>query len=111
MRMLGRVTLTALAVLAVSALTFAGQTGVTQGKVKAVSDTTVAVAGEDGTVQTFEVSEGTQVFATGASHKSRMLTSSGKKTTIDDFVREGQYVTVHYSEEGGTRHVKKLHVH
>jgi hypothetical protein len=111
MRMLGRVSMTALVVLAVGALALAGETRMVQGKVTAVSDKTVTVAGEDGTAWTFEVSQGAQVYARGASHKSQMLASSGRKTTMDDFVREGQYVTVYYSEQDGTRTLNRLRAH
>jgi len=67
--------------------------------------------GEDGTVWTFEVSQGAKVYAQGASHKSRMLASSGRTTTLDEFVREGHRVTVYYREQGGTRQLTKLRVH
>jgi hypothetical protein len=111
MRMLGRVSLTVLAVLAASAITFAGQAGVTQGKVTAVSDKTVTLADEGGVERTYEVSQGAQVYAEGATRRSQMLVSSGKKTTMEDFVREGNTVTVHYREEDGTRSITRLRVH
>ena len=110
MKVLGRLALTALAVLAVGSFALAGEKGVTQGKVTAVSDTAVTVAGEDGAVCTFEVTQGARVYGMGASRKSRMLQSSGRLTTLDDFVREGQYVTLHYREQDGTRYVKELRV-
>jgi methyl coenzyme M reductase subunit C-like uncharacterized protein (methanogenesis marker protein 7) len=110
MKVLGRLALTALAVLSVGSFALAGEKGVTQGKVTAVSDTAVTVAGEDGAVCTFEVTQGARVYGMGASRKSRMLQSSGKLTTLDDFVREGQYVTVHYREQEGTRYIKELRV-
>jgi hypothetical protein len=68
------------------------------------------VAGTNGAVWTFEVTQGARVYAEGAGHKSRMLTSSGRKTTVDDFVREGHYVTVHYRVQDGTRYLTSLHV-
>ena len=111
MRLLSRLALTAVAVLAVGGLAFAGEKGVAQGKVTAVSQKAVSVAGEDGTVWTFEVSHGAKVYAQGASHKSRMLASSGRTTTLDEFVREGHRVTVYYREQGGTRQLTKLRVH
>ena len=111
MKVLGRLALTALAVLAVGSFALAGEKGVTQGKVTAVSDKAVTVAGENGAVWTFEVLKGARVYAEGATHKSKMLASSGRMTTMDDFVREGQYVTVHYREEGGARQITKLQVH
>jgi len=110
MRGLSRVTLAALAVLAVSALAFAGSTGVVQGKVTAVSDKAVSVIDGDGVVWNFEVAQGAQVYATGASHKSQMLVSSGSKTTMDDFVREGHNVNVHFREQDGARTITKLRV-
>jgi hypothetical protein len=108
MRMFSRIASSALAVLAVSALALAGEAGVAQGKVTAVSDKVVALADEDGVVWVFEVSQGAQVYATGASHKSQWLASNGSKTTIDNFVREGQHVTVYYREEDGKRYLTKL---
>ena len=110
MRVFSRFALAALAVLAVSGLAFAGGKGVAQGKVTAVSDKAVTVAGENGVVWTFEVTQGARVYAEGATHKSQMLASSGKKATMNDFVREGHYVTVHYREQDGTRYLTTLRV-
>ena len=111
MKMFSRVALSALAVLAVGGLAFGGSDGNGWGKVKTVSDKVVTLADEDGAVWTFEVAQGAQVYATGATRKSQMLASSGKKTTMGDFVREDQYVTVHYREQDGTRTITKLRVH
>ena len=110
MRGLSRVALAALAVLVVSAHAFAGPTAVVQGKVTAVSERAVSVVDEDGVVWNFEVSQGAQVYASGATHKSQMLVASGSKTTMDDFVREGQYVNVHYREQDGVRTLTKVRV-
>jgi hypothetical protein len=91
MKVLGRVaSVAAVAVLAVGALAFAGDKGVAQGKVTAVSDKAVTLAVDGGAVLEFQVSQGARVYGSGASHKSRMLSSSGKKTTLSEFVREGQ---------------------
>jgi hypothetical protein len=110
MKMFSRVALTALAVLAVGALASAADTRVAYGKVKAVSDKVVTLADANGVLSTFEVAQGAKVYATGASRKSRMLASSGKKTTMDDFVRQDQYVTVYYREQHGTRTITQLRV-
>jgi hypothetical protein len=110
MKVLGRLALTALAVLAVGSFALAGEKGVTQGKVTAVSEKAVTVAGEDGAEWTFEVTQGARVYGQGASHKSRMLKSSGRLTTMDAFVREGSYVTVYYREQDGTRYLTSLRV-
>ena len=111
MKLFRRVSVVALAVLAAGSLAFAGEGRVVQGKVKAVTDKTVTVADDAGVAQTFVVSQGAKVYADGAGHKSRMLLSSGQKTTMDDFVREGQHVTVHFREESGTRYITRLRVH
>jgi hypothetical protein len=110
MRMLSRASLTVLAVLAASAITFAGEVGVAQGKVTAVSDKTVTLADARGVEHTYHVTQGAKVYAQGASHRSQMLASNGKKTTMDAFVREGNTVTVYYREEYGTRSITKLRV-
>jgi len=111
MKVLGKVALVAaVAVLAVSGLAFAGEKGMALGQVTAVSETSVTVAGSHGAVWTFEVTQGAHVYGAGASHKTQMLRSSGKPTTMDEFVREGQYVTVYYREKGGTRYLTQLRV-
>lgn len=110
MRVFSRLALTALAVLAVGALAFAGDKGVVQGKVTAVSDKVVTLADDNGGVWTFAVTQDTRVYAPGASHKSRMLVSGGRKTTMDEFVREGHVVSVHYREQDGARYITKLRV-
>jgi hypothetical protein len=106
-----KVTLIAIALLAVSGFVFAGEAQIAKGKVQAVSAEAVTVAGENGEVWTFEVTDESMVIAEGATHKSDSLNAVGKKTTIDEFVRENQYVTVKYWESGGTRYIKKLRVH
>jgi len=110
MKMFSRAALSALAVLAVGTLAFAGETRVASGKVKAVSEKVVTLADANGVLSTFEVAQGTKVYATGATHKSQRLASNGKKTTMDDFVRQDQYVTVYYREQDGTRTITKLRV-
>ncbi len=110
MRNVGRIPLVALAVLAVGALTFAGERQIAQGKVTALSGKSLTVTGEDGAEWTFEVVQGAQVIAEGASHKAEALSAAGRKANLDDFVRENHVVTVYYSEENGTRYVKKLRV-
>jgi len=111
MKMLGRVALVAaVAVLVVSGFAFAAEKGVAQGRVTAVSATTVTVSGTNGALLTFEVTQGARVYGEGASHKSRALVSNGKLTTMDNFVRQGQFVTVQYKEKGGTLYLTQLRV-
>ena len=106
-----KVTLIAIALLAVSTFAFAGEAQIAKGKVEAVSANTVTVAGENGEVWTFEVTAKSTVVAEGAAHKTEELSAVGKKTTMDEFVRENQWVTVKYWEKDGTRYIKKLRVH
>jgi hypothetical protein len=110
MRVLTRVSSAVLAVLAAGAITFASEAGVTQGKVTAVSEKTVTLADAKGVERTYVVSQGARVYAEGATRRSQMLLSSGRKTTMDSFVREGNYVSVHYREEYGTRSITRLRV-
>jgi hypothetical protein len=109
--MLKKLSMTAFAILAVSAFAFAGEAQVAKGRVTAVSGNTISVSGADGQVWSYEVTAGTRVVAEGAAHKAAKLSSVGKKTTLDEFVRENQRVTVSYSERDGTRLVEKLRVH
>ena len=109
--MLQRFSMTAFAILAMSALAFAGEAQVAKGQVKAVSGNTITVSDADGQVWSYEVTASTQVTAEGAAHKAAKLSSVGKKTTLDEFVRENQRVTVSCSERDGTRFVGKLRVH
>jgi hypothetical protein len=111
MKVLGRVALVAaVAVLAVSGFAFASEKGVARGRVTSVSEKAVTVAGTNGAVWTFEVTQGAHVYGEGASHKSRMLESTGKPKTMDNFVREGQQVTVHYQDKKGTLYLTELRV-
>jgi hypothetical protein len=46
------------------------------------SDKAVTVVDKDGVASTFEVTRGARVYAEGATHKSQILASSGRKTTM-----------------------------
>lgn len=109
--MLKKLSMTALSILAMSALAFAGEAQVAKGRVTALSGNTISVSDADGQVWAYEVTASTRVIAEGAAHKAAKLSSVGKKTTLDEFVRENQRVTVSYSERDGTRFVEKLRVH
>ncbi len=111
MKMLGRVALVAaVAVLVASGFAFAAEKGIARGKVTAVSANAVTLAGANGALLTFEVTQGARVYGEGASHKSRALVSNGKPTTMDNFVREGQRVTVKYEDKAGTLYLTELRV-
>ncbi len=106
-----KVTLIAIALLAVSTFAFAGEAQIVKGEVQSVSGNTVTVAGEDGEVWEFEAISGTKVAAEGAANKKRNLAGVGMKTTVGNLVREGQNVTVKYWEKDGTYYITKLRVH
>jgi len=106
-----KVALIAIALLAVSTFAFAGEAQIAKGKVQAVSASTLTIAGDNGEAWAFEVTDTTKIVAEGAGHKSEKLAAVGQKTTMDEFVRDNQYVTVKYWEKDGTRYIKKLRVH
>jgi hypothetical protein len=108
---LQKLSMTAFAILAMSTLALAAEAQVAKGRVTAVSGNTISVSDADGQVWSYEVTASTQVIAEGAGHKAAKLSSVGKKTTLDEFVREDQRVTVSYSERDGTRFAGKLRVH
>ena len=109
--MLQKLSLTALAILAVSALAFAGAEQVVKGKVTAVSGNTISVSDEDGQAWSFEVTGATTVVAEGATHKTKKLSKFGGDASLDEFVRENQHVTLKYWENDGTRYIEKLRAH
>ena len=111
MRMFRRVSSIAIAVLAVGALAFGSAAQTVTGTVKAVATNGVILVAGDGTEHTFEVTPASKVLAAGAGHRSRVLTASGKKPTLGEFVRERQHVTVYYQERDGSRTVETLRVH
>ena len=111
MKSFRRISLIAVAVLAVSAVAFAGGTELTKGRVEAVSGNTVTLTAEDGQAWDFEVYQGTKVLKVGGGHRSADLIAVGKKREIAQFVRENNLVTVQYWEEDGTRFIKTLRVH
>lgn len=108
MKNVRRISLVAVAVLAVSALAFAGEMESAKGRVDAVSGNTVTVIGDDGQAWDFEVTQSTKVLAVGAGHKSRELEAVGKKREISQFLREGERVVVQYWEEDDTLFIKTV---
>jgi len=101
----------ALAILAVTALAGAGETQTAKGKVTAVSGNTITVADAEGQSWSYEVTGKTTVIAEGAAHKASKLSAVGKKTTLNEFVRANQHVSLSYSETDGSRLVEKLRVY
>ena len=109
--MIRKVSMIALAILAASGLAFAGGTQLARGQVTAVSGNTITMFDADGEAWSFKVTDATKVVAEGAAHKASRLSSVGRKTTLDEFVRQNQHVTLNYTEKDGTLFVEKLRVH
>ena len=108
--MVRRLAFLAVAMLLVAGLAYAGDTMEAEGKVTAVSSSSLTVAGADAE-WTFIVDADTLVKAKGASHKVKDLTERGP-STLDQFVKADQKVTVKYSkDEDGKALAKEIRVH
>lgn len=107
--MVRRLAFLAVAMLLVAGLAYAGDTMEAEGKVTAVSNDSLTVAGAD-SEWTFVVDADTVVKAKGASHKVKDLTERGA-ATLDQFVKPDQKVTVKYSKEDGKTLAKEIRVH
>ena len=62
----------------------------------------------DGQDWHFVVDDDTTVVAKGGSHVMREAKAAGEKTTITDFVQDGQQVTVEYYEKDGKLYASKV---
>jgi hypothetical protein len=81
------------------------------GTVSAVSPASLTVKGSGaGEEWTFVIDKNTSVTAKGATHKTLALTVENKKTTLPDFVKAGDPVTVSYHDMGGTKHAASIRV-
>jgi hypothetical protein len=109
--MVRRLAFVAVAVLLVASFSFAGETEEAEGTVKAVSATSITVAGGDGAEWVFVANEDTMVKAKGASHKMKDLDEAGEAKTIDKFMKVDQTVTVQYWKEDGKAYAKEIRVH
>ena len=79
------------------------------GTVSAVSADSLTVKGKTGE-WTFAVDKSTDVTATGASHKSAAMKDEKKPTTITEFVKVGDNVSVKYHDMGATKHAASVAV-
>ena len=59
---------------------------------------------------TFTVDKTTTVNAKGATHKTAELKKDGKPSTLPEFVKVGDAVTVSYHDMGGTKHAASIRV-
>ncbi len=108
--MVRRLAFLAVAMILAAGLVYAGDTMEAEGKVTTVTGDSVTVAGSDAE-WTFVINEDTVVKAKGASHKTKDLSESGEKKTIDQFLKADQKVTVKYSKDGDKAIAKEIRVH
>jgi hypothetical protein len=110
----------ALLMIAVPALAQAGQetkakpaaaakTMTAAGSVTAVSNDSLTVKGKTGDM-TFAVDKDTSVRAKGATHKTEAMKADKKPSTITEFVKTGDMVTVRYHDMGATKHAAMVTV-
>ena len=85
-------------------------------KTLSVMGTVSAVTGDSLTVKnkadswTFTIDKTTTVNAKGATHKTAELKKDGKPSTLPEFVKVGDAVTVSYHDMGGTKHAASIRV-
>ncbi len=87
----------------------APKTQTAAGKVSAVTADSVTVKGKDAS-WTFTVDKDTTVVAKGASHKVASLNADKKPTTITEFVKVDDEVTVSFHDMGATKHAARVTV-
>lgn len=86
-----------------------GKTKKASGEVKSVAGDSLKVT-EGDQEWTFVVDSDTLVVVKGGTHQMKEDKVSGKKSTLTDFVREKQKVTVEYHEMDGKLHATKITV-
>ena len=110
-----------LAIIALPAITFAGQAAGAQtkpapSKTLTASGTVEKVATDSLTVKgkteswTFTIDKETSVTAKGATHKTLELKAEGKGTKLTDFVKVGDQVSVSYHDMGTMKHASVVRV-
>jgi hypothetical protein len=103
-----------LAILALPAITLAGQAE--KPKTITVMGTVTEVAPDSMTVKgkteswTFTIDKETSVTAKGATTKTLELKREGKGTKLTDFVKAGDQVTVAYHDVGAAKHASSIRV-
>jgi plastocyanin len=79
------------------------------GDVTAVAPDSMTVKGKTAE-WTFTIDKDTTVLAKGASHKSLALKAEGKASTLTEFVKVGDAVSVTYKEMGAAKLASEIHV-
>lgn len=81
------------------------------GTVSAVTPASMTVKGKAaGEGWTFTIDKDTSVTAKGATHKSLALKAENKATTLTDFVKVGDMVTVGYHDMGSMKNAVTINV-
>jgi hypothetical protein len=80
------------------------------GKVTAVSQNQLVVAGGDNKSFTFVVNGDTDVLAKGATKATKATKAAGGSTTIATFVHVGDTVSVRHKDAGGTMTASEVRV-
>ena len=109
MRTMLAVSLVALSLAALPALSSAqttGKTKLSKGTVKSVSASSLVVTAKNAD-QTFTVDSNTQVMGRGIGTKSR---AAAGKPTIVDLLKTGDRVSVTYQDNAGTMRASKIQV-
>jgi hypothetical protein len=103
----------ALAMVAVPSFAAAQEAAKTMnaaGTVASVAPDSLMVKGTGSDVWTFTIDKDTSVVAKGATHKSLAMKADGKSTTLADFVKLGDKVTVQYHDMGNMKHASRIEV-
>lgn len=111
-RLIGGLLAAALVVAGVPGHLFAQGAGKTMnitGVVSAVSPSSIAIK-DKGQESKYTVDKDTSVFAKGATHKSLAMKADGKSTTLTDFVKVGDSVTIEYHDMGSMKHAATINV-
>jgi hypothetical protein len=110
-RLVGVLIAVAAVALPVMANAQAPKTMNASGTVSAVSPVSMTVKGKAaGEEWMFTIDKDTTVTAKGATHKSLALKAENKATTLTDFVKVGDMVTVGYHDMGSMKQAATINV-
>ena len=79
------------------------------GAVSAISGNTLTIKGAGGDM-TFTVDENTTVSGSGVGTEAKKLMTAGKKSSLTEFLKEGDSVAVTYHESGGSKHASVIRI-
>lgn len=99
----------ATSIRAVSSVPSAATTHTATGMVSSIGADSITIKGASGETS-FSVDDKTTVSGEGVGTAGRKMTSEGKKTTLGDFVHEGDTVAVTYHDMGGKKHASVIRI-